>query len=57
MFDNFIDENVVNLIDEWMFGDGLFVVFVLEEGVGFCDIYLLVGIWIDYNCGDVYEGN
>ncbi|EGA9905528.1 carbohydrate-binding protein [Listeria monocytogenes] len=39
-FDNPTDENVVNLTDEWMFGDGLLVAPVLEEGAGSRDIYL-----------------
>ncbi|HAM2145805.1 TPA: carbohydrate-binding protein [Listeria monocytogenes] len=56
-FDNPTDENVVNLTDEWMFGDGLLVAPVLEEGAGSRDIYLPAGTWIDYNRGDVYEGN
>ncbi len=56
-FDNPTDENVVNLTDEWMFGDGLLAAPVLEEGAGSRDIYLPAGTWIDYNRGDVYEGN
>lgn len=56
-FDNPTDENVVDLTDEWMFGDGILAAPVLEEGAGSRDIYLPAGTWIDYNRGDVYEGN
>lgn len=56
-FDNPTDENVVNLTNEWMFGDAILAAPILEEGAGSREIYLPAGTWVDYNRGDVYEGN
>ena len=50
------DPQVRNDIDAWMFGDGLLVSPVVEEGQRSKRIYLPAGTWTDYFTGTVYKG-
>lgn len=48
---------VINLNDQYMFGFGLLVSLVYEEGVIICDVYLFEGMgWFDFYIGKIYQG-
>ena len=49
------DENVWNIDDEYLFGDGLLVAPVLDGSFS-RDIYLPAGTWTNLTSGEVYEG-
>lgn len=53
--DYFADENVWNIDDEYMFGEGLLVAPVLDGGEK-RDIYLPAGEWTSLTTGEVYVG-
>ena len=50
------DENVYDLIDEFMLGDALLVAPILEQGKVERDVYLPAGSWTDMLTGEVIEG-
>jgi alpha-glucosidase (family GH31 glycosyl hydrolase) len=56
LFDWPHDSQVRNDVDAWLFGDGLLVSPVVEEGQRSKRIYLPAGTWTDYFTGTVYEG-
>lgn len=56
LFDWPHDPQVRNDVDAWMFGDGLLVSPVVEQGQRVKRIYLPAGTWTDYFAGTVYEG-
>jgi alpha-glucosidase (family GH31 glycosyl hydrolase) len=50
------DRLVLNLTDEWMFGDEMLVAPIVREGQARRSIYLPAGQWIDYFRGQRYAG-
>jgi alpha-glucosidase (family GH31 glycosyl hydrolase) len=56
MFDWPHDANVRNDVDAWMFGEGLLVSPVVEQGQTSKAIYLPAGTWTDWFNGKVYQG-
>jgi alpha-glucosidase (family GH31 glycosyl hydrolase) len=50
------DPNVIDLSDQWMFGDNMLVKPILTEGASSVSVYLPEGKWIDYWNGNKYSG-
>lgn len=50
------DPNVVNLVDEWLFGQSLLVAPVHEQGAAQRNVYLPSGVWYEWNGNNVYSG-
>ncbi|MDZ7260814.1 MAG: DUF5110 domain-containing protein, partial [candidate division KSB1 bacterium] len=50
------DDNVINNISEWLFGDDLLVHPIVTPGAATVAIYLPKGQWLDYWTGHCYTG-
>lgn len=50
------DPNVVNLQDEWLFGQSLLVAPVHVQGAAQRDVYLPSGVWYEWNGNNAYSG-
>ena len=51
------DRNVLNMNDEYLWGDDFLIAPVLQEKTDFRDVYLPEGEWIDYWDGKIYSGS